>query len=202
MRAVPSADPKLLRTFGSRLRAVREQVGLSQEALAERAGLHRTYVSSVERGRRNISPTAGLIWVGDRGGTDARSTTGEEVEIKSTRLDKRSTIAFPTSRYVSPTVIARFRAAGWWLFAVFDVYEEMVGLYRVEGAAMSPLIDVLEQRMQDRVARGLALENNPKFPFRVMRPLVSQVLYFDHDNYEERHSGAVWTIVRRTQSAR
>ena len=33
-------------------------------------------------------------------------------------------------------------------------------------------------------------------------PERAQVLYFDHGNYEERHSGAVWTIVRRTQSAR
>jgi hypothetical protein len=31
------------------------QKGISQEKLAERAGLHRTYVSSVERGQRNIS---------------------------------------------------------------------------------------------------------------------------------------------------
>jgi transcriptional regulator with XRE-family HTH domain len=34
---------------------VRQQTGISQEKLAEKAGLHRTYVSSVERGKRNIS---------------------------------------------------------------------------------------------------------------------------------------------------
>jgi transcriptional regulator with XRE-family HTH domain len=41
--------------FGKRLRQIREKVGVSQERLAEMARLHRTYVSSVERGKRNIS---------------------------------------------------------------------------------------------------------------------------------------------------
>lgn len=41
--------------FGERLRVVRQSVGVSQEKLADLAGLHRTYVSSVERGKRNIS---------------------------------------------------------------------------------------------------------------------------------------------------
>ena len=41
--------------FGKRLREVREEAGISQETLAELAGLHRTYVSSVERGKNNIS---------------------------------------------------------------------------------------------------------------------------------------------------
>jgi transcriptional regulator with XRE-family HTH domain len=45
----------VLERFGVKLRSVRETAGVSQEKLAERAGLHRTYVSSVERGQRNIS---------------------------------------------------------------------------------------------------------------------------------------------------
>lgn len=45
----------VLQRFGKKLREVRTDCGISQERLAELAGLHRTYVSSVERGARNIS---------------------------------------------------------------------------------------------------------------------------------------------------
>ena len=41
--------------FGEQLRTIRERTGISQEKLAALAGLHRTYISSVERGKRNIS---------------------------------------------------------------------------------------------------------------------------------------------------
>lgn len=40
------------------IRKYREGKGLSQEALADEAGLHRTYISLIERGHRNVSVDA------------------------------------------------------------------------------------------------------------------------------------------------
>lgn len=53
MAPYPAQDPKI--TFGAKLKQLRLAAGLSQEELASRAGIDRTYVSSCERGRRNIS---------------------------------------------------------------------------------------------------------------------------------------------------
>ncbi len=41
--------------FGQRVRDRRTELGLSQERLADAAGLHWTFVGQVERGRRNLS---------------------------------------------------------------------------------------------------------------------------------------------------
>lgn len=47
--------PKLLLPLGEAIRKQREFLGLSQEKLAERCGFDRTYISMVERGKRNPS---------------------------------------------------------------------------------------------------------------------------------------------------
>ena len=41
--------------FGRRVRQVRHDLGLSQEAFAARVGMHRTYIGGLERGERNVS---------------------------------------------------------------------------------------------------------------------------------------------------
>jgi len=44
-----------LADFGDRVSELRRTRGLSQQQLANKTGLHRTYISGVERGQRNVS---------------------------------------------------------------------------------------------------------------------------------------------------
>ena len=52
-RMAPKMD--LLARFGQRVREKRAVLGLSQEAFADRCELDRTYISGIERGKRNLS---------------------------------------------------------------------------------------------------------------------------------------------------
>lgn len=48
-------DDQLLKEFGQRVKSARLSMGLSQEKLAFECDLDRTYISSIERGKRNLS---------------------------------------------------------------------------------------------------------------------------------------------------
>ena len=50
-----AAKPDIRERFGSAVKDRRESLGLTQEEFAERAGIHRTYLSDIERGGRNVS---------------------------------------------------------------------------------------------------------------------------------------------------
>ena len=45
----------IVKVFSSNLKKYRTNLGISQEAFAEKAGLHRTYISAIECGKRSIA---------------------------------------------------------------------------------------------------------------------------------------------------
>ncbi|MEZ5347354.1 MAG: helix-turn-helix transcriptional regulator [Pyrinomonadaceae bacterium] len=47
--------PPILKKFGSQIRLERLKLGLSQEDLAAKADVHRTYIGMIERGEKNIT---------------------------------------------------------------------------------------------------------------------------------------------------
>jgi len=50
-----NSNSEILKSFGEIVRKVRKEKGISQEELAERAGLHRTYIGMIERAEKNIT---------------------------------------------------------------------------------------------------------------------------------------------------
>lgn len=53
--AVSPQTCKLVTVFAANVRARRAELGYTQEALAELAGVHRTYVGMLERGEKNVT---------------------------------------------------------------------------------------------------------------------------------------------------
>lgn len=53
--AIKPRECPLVEVFAAHVRARRHELGLSQEQLAERAGVHRTYVGMLERGEKNVT---------------------------------------------------------------------------------------------------------------------------------------------------
>ncbi len=54
-KTTPDKHDQLLLAISQVVREKREGLGLTQEELAQKAGLHRTYISDIERGARNLS---------------------------------------------------------------------------------------------------------------------------------------------------
>jgi transcriptional regulator with XRE-family HTH domain len=69
-----SDTERYLTALGDKIRETRMALGLSQEQLADQSELDRTYISLVERGRRNPSFT-NLIKVADGLGTTVSALT-------------------------------------------------------------------------------------------------------------------------------
>ena len=46
---------EITQKFGNRIKEIRQELGISQEELSYRSELHRTYISSIELGKRNVS---------------------------------------------------------------------------------------------------------------------------------------------------
>jgi len=60
MAARQGARREHLSAFGDRVRCLREQAGLTQEALAHKAGLHRAEIGFLERGERDFGLS--ILW--------------------------------------------------------------------------------------------------------------------------------------------
>jgi len=52
---VPQSERRFLLALGERIRTLRRARGLSQEQVGMRSGIHRTYISSLECGQRNVA---------------------------------------------------------------------------------------------------------------------------------------------------
>jgi len=57
---VDKEQRKFQKEFGKHLALIRKKYGLTQEQLAHRVGVHRTYIGFIEQGKRN--PTVGTMY--------------------------------------------------------------------------------------------------------------------------------------------
>ncbi len=77
----------LLGAIGKAIRAQREKIGISQIELAERAGLHRTFINNIERGAKNLSLES-LVSI-----ADALELTASGLVIEAEELAKNTSSA-------------------------------------------------------------------------------------------------------------
>lgn len=73
---MPSKESRsaALTVFGQRVRELRLQQGLTQERLAEHAGMHRTHITALEGGKRNVA-LLGVVRLATAVGVDPADLT-------------------------------------------------------------------------------------------------------------------------------
>jgi transcriptional regulator with XRE-family HTH domain len=81
-----SSDVAALRNLGETVRRLRTKQGISQEEFADRCDFHRTYVSDVERGTRNLSFSTLLAVARGLGLTVSELTLGVQVNAPEPRV--------------------------------------------------------------------------------------------------------------------
>ena len=84
-----SRDQGIAVAFGHRVRTARQEAGLSQEGLAEAAGLHPTFVSNVERGYRVPSVPTLLRLAAGLGVAPSVLVDGIDLPVDSAQSDGR-----------------------------------------------------------------------------------------------------------------
>ncbi|AJR09792.1 transcriptional regulator [Photobacterium gaetbulicola] len=67
-----AVNDSILKPFGLHIKQLRKEAALSQEELAARSGLDRTYISGIERGLRNVSLINLFKWQKRNKGQDKR----------------------------------------------------------------------------------------------------------------------------------
>jgi transcriptional regulator with XRE-family HTH domain len=94
----------LLVRVGARLRLLREQRGLTQEQVGERAGYTAKYISEIERGRRD-PPLTTLALIAEKGlGCDLADVVAEAARRRGSSTRKTATETYVATRPLPPAV--------------------------------------------------------------------------------------------------
>ena len=79
----------IIKVFGTNVKHFRKSIGLSQEAFAEKCGMHRTYISAIECFRRSIS-LENIQRIADALGVDTYKLFIENRENKISEVSKQN----------------------------------------------------------------------------------------------------------------
>lgn len=90
-KPVELEDKSLIQKVAKKIKARRSELGISQEQLALRAGVHRTYIGVIERAEQNLTITA-LKKICDALGVSLAEFFGEFVQKKPVKPVVRKTV--------------------------------------------------------------------------------------------------------------